>query len=171
MIWHEVLAIAGAISASVAGIVLFIINLEKLNNYRSQLIDKIRIGRAKKMCKHYQAMCEVVGEWGSVVEILKEIKDDLSQVKKELSNNKEATTSILGDALLQKANGYIRQGYLTDEYWRQLLKEFLTYHNSGGNGLVMLKVDKALNLPESKGGEPRDVDLSYHIEVERNRRR
>jgi hypothetical protein len=168
--WGEIFAIAGAVAAVIAGLVLLITNLEKLNNYRKNLVTNMRKREAKIMCEHYQELCKVVAGWDNVVVLLQEIKTDLSQVKKEVKNNQEATTSILGDALLQKAQQYIKQRYLPEEYWKQLLKDFLTYHNSGGNGLVMLKVDCALKLPEFAGSEPRDIDLSYIIEIERNRR-
>lgn len=152
-----------AITTGLALLVSTIANGEKLKGFMKKYREDILQMKAKKLYEHHKVLCPVHKNYP-------QLERSITQLAKELNEIKRTSAFLLGDRITQKCDYHTRMGYMPPETRETLLKEFMQYHFTGGNGPVLEKVSKALCLPDVEGGDPYDIDLIFILKNEKERR-
>lgn len=114
----------------------------------------------QKLCTAPQLIDEFKKMTGEIISQNKILID-------ELKKTKMVSLKSLGDRLKQKVRFFCDQNWMPQDEKDEMLSEFLTYDDGGGNGTVMYRVNTALNLPVYEGGPVCDIDLQAIVENHR----
>ena len=151
------------VGALITGLVLFLTKMEKLWEYCKRYDAMKRKRFALRQQPHCQIVCPAPLA-------MVEVSEKLEKISTQLAHNTQMTVDLSSDRLIQKAEYFLKLGYMPQIEKTVMFKMFLNYHFAGGNGPAMYIIDKTLKLPDIEGGAACDVDLSGIIETERNKR-
>ena len=162
MDWHEIVIWVSIGTAMLAGLVAFLSNIKKLNEYYVEYTIKKRRSLAMKLQPFLQDNCTAIA-------CMTEIKESLKVIEHELMSTKEVSVKTLGSDLIRNSDFFLERGCMPQTDKDSLLADYITYYYAGGNGIVFSRVEQALGLPTEYGKERVTVDIEAILAHEKEK--
>jgi hypothetical protein len=155
----EIMTMCGAIVGGIAGLVLLLVNLEKLKNY----FNRILVWKMRRFAQRQQPYCSTICPAPIAME---KIFGKLDQMFDFIEITREISLENHGMALIDRCNKFIDKGFMPQYEKDNLIHSFIPYVIGDGNGKVFNYVTMAMNLPTEEGGRTCEVDVDEIIKRE-----